>query len=119
VVEEYFDPKTRTVAIYRTKKVEPSGIEGVSGEDAELTAVLAPLSPAMQERFRHRLRQISTMGAEQLEIQAALALAAMEVREIPDEQKPAVEYVVRKMKERAEALRAAEPASQDAADEEE
>ncbi len=122
-LDKYFDPKTRTVAIYRTKKVEEvevggPEIESLPGEDPEFAAVIGPLGPEIQERFRAWLKRVNTMSAEELEPQAALVVAAMEVRPIPEEQKPAIEYMVRAMRERAEALKAAEAAKQAVDDQE-
>lgn len=108
VVRKYFDPKTRTVAVYRTKQVE-EGVDNIE-EDPEFLALITPLRPAGQERFRTWARKIGTMDAAELEPQAALVLAALDVREVPPKQKPVIEYIVRKMIERAEALKAAGPA---------
>ena len=107
VVNKYFDPKTRTVAIYRTKEPEP-GLEVPPGEDSEFVMLLAPLRPALQERFRGWLKQIDESDRNYLETWAMLTERAVEERELPENQKQVIYYMVRKMRERAETLRAAE-----------
>ena len=117
VVKKYFDPKTRTVAVYRTKEVEDTiEEEEEEPEDPELAAVLAPLKPKVQENVKSMLDRIEQLNARELETWAALMIAAMDARRIPEAQKPAIEYVVRKMRERAAELTPAEPEQEGAGD---
>ena len=53
VIKDYFDPKTRTVAIYRTKE----GTEAAA-TDPKLDAVLAALSPEQQEQTKAMIKRI-------------------------------------------------------------
>jgi hypothetical protein len=109
VVNEYLDPKTRTAAIYLTKETEEQ-TDVPPDEEAEFALLMEPLAPEVQERFRSWVDRMQTMEASQLEPWAALVEAAMDERPVPEQQKPAIEYMVRKMRERAEELKAAEEA---------
>jgi predicted Zn-dependent peptidase len=117
VVKKYFDPKTRTVAVYRTKEVGETIEEEEPSEDPELAAVLAPLKPRVQENVKAMLDRIKGLNAQELEQWAALMVAAMEARRVPEAQQPAIEYVVRKMRERADELKEAGPGQEGAGDE--
>ncbi len=102
VIKTYFDPKTRTVAIYRTKP-------GAAGpDDAELSAALASLPPEAQGMVKAQLAKIKeTEDLEKLQqglqrLEQVLASGA-----VPDEQKGLMAIMAKAMKSRVAELEAA------------
>ncbi len=108
VAKKYFDPKTRTVAIYKTKQGGES-----SQEDAELTAILAELPPEAAGQIRAMINQLKQVNdVSLLEDRLQKMEPALNSEEVPAEQKPLLEYMVKTVKARIAELKAAQKESE-------
>lgn len=98
VVAKYFDPKTRTVAIYRTKPDEA----GVSRrEDAELKAALANVAPERRDQTKAMVKQIrSSTDRDRLESMMSMMEQSGESGQVPEDQMAIYEYMVKVIKTR-------------------
>lgn len=105
VVKKYFDPKTRTVAIYRTKKVEMPDQDTADVVDSELAMLLQILPPEAKKRLEAMLESIE-QNYDPLDLQkrAALIRAKLRMHELPEKQQVMLEYVLVRMMERRAAL---------------
>jgi len=102
VVSKYLDPKTRTVAIYRTKK------GAVRAEDPDVTALLADLPPEQVERTKAMIAQFKeSTDLGRLESMLAMMQQGMASDQIPDEQRALYEYMVKVIEARVAELKAA------------
>lgn len=104
VVKKYFDPKTRTVAIYTTKKVETPDKEAADVVDTELEMLLEILPQEAQKRLETMLEEIERNGDPMdLEKRAAIIRARLSKHDLPETQQVMVKYIlVRMMERRAE-----------------
>jgi len=97
--QKYFDPKVRTVAVYKTKG------GAAQPEDAELAAVLAQVPPEAQEQIKaaiKRLKESKDLGRIQERIlQMDQALSSGQV---PEEQRAVLDAMLKVMKARAAEL---------------
>lgn len=94
VLKQYFDPNTRTVAIYRTKKTAGSA-------DEALAAVLAKVPEDMRGQIKasyERIKQASDAGMLSTRIQATET--ALSSGQVPEEQKAVFEFMLSAMKKR-------------------
>lgn len=102
MVKTYFDPKTRTVAIYRTK----SG--GTKDEDPELGAVLASLPAEAQSLAKAQLSAIKvSTDAAKLQQRIQQMEQMLGSAPIPEEQKGMIQFMMKAMKSRVAELEAA------------
>ena len=107
VVKDYFDPKTRTVAIYRTKVGAPS-----EGEDPELAAILEKLSPQQRDRTKAMITRIrESTDLDRLKPMLQIMEQGASSDQIPEEQKMMFEYVLKVLSARAAELEAADKES--------
>ncbi len=101
VVKKYFDPKTRTVAIYRTK-------EGAPSADSELEAVLADMPAEAQAHIKKTIERIrQAEDPNQLRSRLEMMEQMLGSGQDPEEQKPVLEYMVKVIKTRMAELEAA------------
>ncbi len=107
VVKKYFDPKTRTVAIYLTK-------EGTKTDsDPELEAVLASVPPEAVPQIKAMIAQLKQIpDANLLKQRLAVMEPALSSEEVPEEQKALLEYMVKIIKARVAELEAAQKESE-------
>ena len=106
VVNEYFDPKTRTVSIYRTK----GGT--VAERDPELEAVLATVPPERLEQTRAMMKRITESNdVNRLSSMLKMMEQGLSEGQIPDDQKPAFEYMLNILRARVADLGAAKKES--------
>lgn len=102
VVKEYFDPKLRTVAIYRTKEGAPSD------EDSELAALIAGLPPEAQGQVKQMLDQIKrSTNLDQLSKRLQMMEQIAGSPQMPEDQKAMLDYTIKMLKERMAELEAA------------
>lgn len=102
MVKAYFDPKTRTVAIYRTK----SG--GSKDEDPELTAALAGMPAEMQGAMKMQLSQIKESNdLERLQNGIQRMEQAVSSGQVQEDQKGLMNVMMKAMKSRLAELEAA------------
>jgi predicted Zn-dependent peptidase len=107
VVAEYFDPKTRTVAIYRTKEGTPTK------EDPELAALLANMPPEAVPQVKAMIQQIKKANdLSMLQKQLQMMEQGLSSGQIPEERKAMMEYVIKTMTARAAELEAASKESE-------
>jgi len=104
VAREYLAPEKRNVITFLRK----AGTEAADPELAEMPA-------QMQAMVRQQLAQIATVD-DPAKLGEILAQLQGALGQVPPPMKPAVEYIIRKVNERMEALESA-PASGDAAEE--
>ena len=90
VANEYFDHSVRTVATYTRQEAD------LSSMDPELAA----LAPEQRERVRMMLAQMAQASIDQL--RQALPMLEQQAGMVADEDKPALEYVLKKLRERIE-----------------
>ena len=115
VIREYLDPKTRTVAIYRTKAApEPApDLDPLQYEDPELVALLERLPRKIRKVIRRRVEEIAGMDDRSaVGAQASILSQALQTRPVSEEQRPAFEYLLKKYRERYVVLEAAEAAKE-------
>jgi predicted Zn-dependent peptidase len=108
VVVEYFDPKTRTVAIYRTKEGPPSG-----EENAELAALLAEIPPEAHGQIKTGLKRIKD-STDLARLQGRLEMMEKVVQspELTEDQKPMVQFMLKVLKARIAELEAGDEEAQ-------
>ncbi len=95
VVKEYFDPKTRTVAIYRTKPGTPGGV------DPELEAVLASVPAEAHEQIKGMVKQVrQSDDANRLRMMSTMMEQGLAEGQVPQEQRPISEYMLKVVKAR-------------------
>jgi len=108
-LKRYFDPKTRTVAIYRTK-------EGQAAEDAvdpELAALLEKVPPDSREQIKAMLQRVGREdNLEQLTEQADRMQRVLESGQVPEERRPMLTYFVKVMRARIEEIGASKKESE-------
>lgn len=104
VLETYFDPKTRTVAIYRTKATTTS-----RSENPELAALLATVPADQQERTRGMLKRIEgSDDPDRLRKMQEMMEQGLSSGQMPEEQRPMAEYIVKQLEVRIAELEGAE-----------
>jgi hypothetical protein len=102
VVNEYFDPKTRTVAFYRTKEGTTSDV------DAELEAVLAGVPPEAHGQIKGMLKQVQQSDdLARLSGMAQMMEQSLTNEQVPEEQRALSEYMLEVIKARVAELEAA------------
>ena len=102
VVNEYFDPKTRTVAIYRTKGGTASEV------DAELEAVLANVPPEAHEQIKGMIKQVQQSDdLSRLSGMTQMMEQGLAGGQVPEEQRALSEYMLEVIKARVAELEAA------------
>ncbi len=107
VVKDYFDPKTRTVAIYRTKEGAPT-----EGEDPELAAILEKLSPQQRDRTKAMIKRIrESTDLDRLRPMLQMMEQGASSDQVPEEQKMMFEYVLKVLSARVVELEAADKES--------
>lgn len=103
VLDEYFDPSSRTVAIYTTK-------EGGGSADPEMAALMQSLPPHAQEQVRMLAKRIeSNDDVEELRTRQTALQGALESPQVPKEQRPIFEFMLRRIQERIEELERGAP----------
>jgi hypothetical protein len=107
VVKDYFDPKTRTLAIYRTKEGA-----SVAPQDPELEAALAGLSPEQKEQTMAMIKRIK----ESDDIDTLNRMHAMMGRgassdRVPDDQKAVFRHMLNILEARIAELEASDKES--------
>ena len=112
VVNEYFDPKTRTVAIYRTKEGTTSDV------DAELEAVLAGIPPEAHQQIKGMLKQVQQSDdLARLSGMAQMMEQNLTGEQVPEEQRALSEYMLEIIRARVAELEAAgDQATEEAAE---
>ena len=104
VLTEYFDPQTRTVAIYRTKEGTPT--EEV---DPELAALLAELPPEAAPRIKGMIKQLQeSEDMKPLQQRLQMMEQAAAGGQVPDEQRPLFDYMIKVIEIRVAELEAAQ-----------
>jgi len=102
VVKKYFDPKTRTVAIYRTKEGAPTDM------DPELAALLADVPQDQHEQVKMMIDQIKqATDPDRLRQRVERMEQMAGSDQAPEEQKAMFEYMVKVLKARLAELEAA------------
>ena len=99
VAKKYFSETNRAVATYTRKQA--AGGAGGAAADPELAALSGP----MQARARQGAAQIAQMS-DANELEQALAMMDAQAAQVPEQAKPLIAYMKRKMLERLEVLRA-------------
>ncbi len=102
VVKKYFDPKTRTVAIYRTKEDASKAVE-----DPELEAALANLPPGQRERTVQMVKRIKELNdVNHLRPMLEMMEQGASSDQLPEEQKAVYEYMLKVLAARIAELEA-------------
>ncbi len=108
VMAKYFDPKTRTVAIYRTKE----GGGPVEAVDPELAKLLEDVPPEAHGQIKAAIKQMqSSDDIKQLREQSGMMEQALASGQVPEDRQAMLAYFVKIMKTRAEALEASKKES--------
>ncbi len=104
VVKEFFNPKTRTVAIYRTKKKD----DDVGAGDAELTAFLASVPVEQRDQTKMMIAQIEKMS-EGFKLQQMVGMMeqGLDSDKISEEQSNVMKYMLKVAKKRLAELTSA------------
>jgi len=106
MVKSYLDPKTRTVAIYRTKA------GGTKDEDPELAAALASLPAEAQGAIKMQLTKIKeSTDLEKLQTGIQRMELTMSSGQVPEEQKGIMNVMLKAIKSRVAELEAAKKES--------
>jgi len=109
VLQTYFDPKTRTVGIYRTKEVSPSE-EAV---DPELAALLENVPQDAHAQIKLMLKRVAEeKDVEQLHKQADVMERALASGQVPEQRQPMLTYFVKVIKARLDELGASKKESE-------
>lgn len=96
VATQYFDPKTRTVAIYRTKA------GAGAAEDPELEALLADVPAEARDQVRGAIKRIATADdAERLKTQIDRMEQGLASGQVPEDRAKMFEFMIKAMKKRA------------------
>ena len=103
VADTYFHPDNRSVAVFRRK-------DNAEPVDPELAA----LDPQHQMMIRHALAEIEKYGPDELEM--VLAQMQAQSASVPPDFKDGFDYLLKKVRQRLDGLRAAEDAGADAND---
>ncbi|MFH1747359.1 MAG: pitrilysin family protein [Planctomycetota bacterium] len=107
VITEYMDIGTRTVAIYRTK-----GGTTIDEADAELDALLADLPPGAAPQVKAMIKQLKTAeDLDQLTKRLQMMEQAQATGQVPEEQRPLFEYMLKALKARVAELEASKKES--------
>ncbi len=102
VAAEYFDPKTKTVAIYHTKASEGTAEQA----DPELEAMLADMPEEAHGQIRGAIKRIvSSKDLQKLEMQIKVMEDALASGQVPEQQAKMFEYMLNAMKKRAGELK--------------
>ena len=102
VVAEYFDPQTRTVAIYRTK----GGT--VAAADPELEALLANLPPEAAPQIKGLIKEVrQSEDLANLQQRSQMMEQVSAGGQVPEDQKPIFEFILKTIKARVAELEAA------------
>lgn len=105
VVTKYLDPKTRTVAIYRTKQSESA--EPATGEDPELAQVLASIPPEAHAQIKAGFKRIKeSTDLEKLKKQAERMDGMLSSGQVPAEQSGLMNLMLKNLKNRIAELEA-------------
>lgn len=105
VVKEYMDPKTRTVAIYRTKAAE--GGQPESAEDPELSKLLASVPPEAVGQIKAGLKRVrESKDLEKLQTQSQKLEQMISSGGAPPEQVGMLNYMLKTIKARIAELEA-------------
>ncbi|MCH7632476.1 MAG: insulinase family protein [Planctomycetes bacterium] len=100
VLRDYFDPKTRTVAIYRTKA-------GTASEDPELSAALEEVPAEAREQIKAAIKKIKASDdLIKLNAQVEMMERGLASGEAPEQQKAALKLMVQAVKARIVELEA-------------
>jgi len=106
MVKTYFDPKTRTVAIYRTKA------GGTKDQDPELAAALASLPAEDQGQIKMRLSKIKeSTDLEKLRTGIQQMEQLVSSGQVPEDKKVVMNLMLKAIKSRAAELEAAKKES--------
>jgi hypothetical protein len=107
VIKQYFDPTTRTVAIYKTK---PGG--ATKSKDPELEAGLANIPPEQHDRTRGMIKNIKgSTDLVRLEGMMTMMEQGAASGEVPEGQKAMFEYMIKVLRSRVAELRSTEKES--------
>ncbi len=107
VMEKFFDPKTRTVAIYRTKEGGAS-----APEDAELAALLKDVPVEAHGQIKTAVTQMKSMNdLEQLQRQVGMMEQAMASGQVPENRQAILGYFIKIMQTRIKTLEASKKES--------
>jgi predicted Zn-dependent peptidase len=99
VVKEYLDPKTRTVAMYRTKTKE--GGAATDSADPELDKLLASIPPEAHGQIKGGLQKIrASTDLAKLQQQSQMMEQMVSSGKVPEEQAPMMNYMLNAMKSR-------------------
>ncbi|MGB2985822.1 MAG: pitrilysin family protein [Phycisphaerae bacterium] len=102
VVRKYFDPTTRTVAVYRTKQLH------TEKEDPELEELLATLPPQIAKRVKQKIKEINELDYDDLAPRAAIMAGVLQTRNVTEEQKRVYEFILKRATARVAELEALE-----------
>ncbi len=109
VLKAYFDPKTRTVGIYRTKKVTP----GQEPVDPELAALLERVPADSHAQIKAMLKRVGRENdVEQLHKQAEMMERALASGQVPEDRQSMLTYFVKVIRARLEELGASKKESE-------
>lgn len=105
VVKQYLDPRTRTVAIYRTRPTE--GSQPDSAEDPELAALLSSIPPENQGQIKAGLKRVKeSKDLEKLKTQAQKMEQMISSGAVPQDQSAVLNYMLKAIKARIAELEA-------------
>ena len=102
VLNKYFDAKTRTVAIYRTKKRSEKKVE-----DSELDQVLMKIPAEQRPQTRMMIQQLSKLGdVERLTQMLSIFSEKVASGEITEDRRVITEYLIKVVQNRLDELHA-------------
>lgn len=104
VANKYFDKKNRTVGIYN--RTAGSG----SAEDPEFAAIAEKLGPQMAQGLKRQLEQIKKIE-DAAQIGQIIGQIEANKGQIPPQMAPAMDFMLKKLRERQTELESAAPAS--------
>jgi predicted Zn-dependent peptidase len=101
VVNKYFDPRTRTVAIYKTKA------SATKETDPELDTVLSSLPPEAQQQAKAAIKRIAeSEDLEKLRQGLQMMEQGLSSEQLPEQQKAMLNVMMKAMKSRIAELEA-------------
>lgn len=110
VVKDYFDAKTRTVALYRTKVVP---LEEEKELDAELEALLATIPPEHHDRVRTMITQVkNSTDLARLQATATAMEQGVASEQLPEDQRAVFAYMLKVLKARVAELQGTDKETQ-------
>ncbi len=102
MVKKYFDPKTRTVAIYRTKKNEAS-----TAGDSELDQILSQVPAENRGQAKMMIQRLKTMDdTNRLAQMISMFEQGITDGHIPEDRKVVTNYMIKIIQERLDELNA-------------